>query len=113
VGVGFITLPTIGVFLLPLGIALALYGARRVGWTGLWAAACGGAVPSLLLFRAIATVLPPCSRFTSLPPGRMCGEVPAVWHTWAVLFAGVAGLGVVVGGAIAVARLRLLPLRHA
>lgn len=49
-GLGFISILSIGVILLALGIALLIFGAVRLGGKGLWAGVVGfGLAPALLL----------------------------------------------------------------
>src|SRR5262245_42032985 len=53
-GLGIGGLPSIGIFLLPLGLTLVIFGAIRLGARGLWALPIGfGALPAILVSRTI------------------------------------------------------------
>jgi hypothetical protein len=53
-GTGVAGLPSIGIFLLPLGLILVTFGAIRLGARGLWALPIGfGALPAILVHNTI------------------------------------------------------------
>lgn len=91
-GVGVIGILSIGLPFLVAGLILLLVGSRTVGFRGAAGILIGsGSLPAVLLLRAILTAPPPCT--AAIQPGQECGAVPATYTTMAVLFAGLAVLG--------------------
>jgi hypothetical protein len=61
VGVGFAAAPSIGIFLLPVGLVLIVFVAIRRSGGDVWALLVGfGLTPAILIARAIITSPPPC-----------------------------------------------------
>jgi hypothetical protein len=106
-GVGIAALPSIGLFLLPVGLALAVAGVWIAGGRGLWALPVGfGALPALLIARTISTAPPPCppGGITAHPGGMpvsCSGPIPAAYYVFVAGFAAIALAGVVWGLVVA------------
>jgi hypothetical protein len=85
-GTGLASLPSIGTFLLPLGLILVIFGAIRLGARGLWALPIGfGALPAILVHNTIV--------FAENQPNS--GPIPASFYLLQWGFLLIAAVGVV------------------
>jgi hypothetical protein len=84
-GTGVAGLPSIGIFLLPLGVILVIFGTIRVDASGLWALPMGfGALPAILVHNTIV--------FAENQPNS--GPIPASFYLlqWGFLLIAAAGV---------------------
>ena len=105
-GFGLIGMMTIGLPFLLIGVLMVVYGASRVGKTGVWGLLVGfGALPALFLLPPYF-FLEPCAPGTVLsipadaPPGTVVscsGPVPQAYLYLGLVFAAVAVIGLVWG----------------
>jgi hypothetical protein len=98
-GMSLAALPSIGLFLLPIGLALLVLGAFRFWGRAAWAALFGfGALPAALITNTIVTAPPPCSTasLTSHGSSVSCsGPIPEVYYVMVAGFTLIALVGVV------------------
>jgi hypothetical protein len=89
--VGFLTLPSIGVFILPAGLLLLLIGVVLTKGHNLWALLIGIGLPTAAIFIwRIATAPPSCSvQPAEVPFGTraLCGSIPSSYYVLAAIFA--------------------------
>jgi hypothetical protein len=84
-GTGVASLPSIGTFLLPLGLMLVIFGAIHLGAPGLWALPIGfGALPAILVHNTIV--------FAENQPNS--GPIPALFYQlqWGFILIAAAGV---------------------
>lgn len=84
-GMGIAGLPSIGIFLIPLGVILVIFGTIRVGARGLWALPIGiGALPAILVGNTIASA-------QNQPTG---GPIPTAFYQllWGFILIAAAGV---------------------
>ncbi|HEX6121986.1 MAG TPA: hypothetical protein VFY89_02445 [Ktedonobacterales bacterium] len=95
---GFLTLPSIGVFILPAGLLLLIVGAFLTKGRNLWALLIGIGIPTAAIFIwRIATAPPSCSaQQAAVPFGTkaLCGSVPSSYYVLAAIFGIVGILGI-------------------
>jgi hypothetical protein len=85
-GTGVAALPSIGIFLIPLGVILVIFGAIRIGARGLWALLVGiGLFPAILVGNTIA----------SAQNEPNSGPIPALYYQLVWGFRLIAAAGVV------------------
>jgi hypothetical protein len=98
VGVSLAALPSIGILLLPAGVALVLIGALWLRARSVWAFLVGfGTLPALLIVRTILTAPPVCPVGGIRVPfgvhSNCGGPLPQLWYGMAIGFALIALLG--------------------
>jgi hypothetical protein len=107
IGVGLITIPVIGWFILvPAGLILTIMRLARLGRDGVWALAVGfGTLPVVLSVRAILIAqaelagVPPCPSSQAVAPapgvpsGTCGGPIPTVWYVFLAGYAVIALAG--------------------
>jgi len=98
-GMGLAALPSIGLFLLPIGLVLLVLGVLRFWGREAWAALVGfGALPATLITITIVTAPPPCSTVSLSSHGASTscsGPIPEVYYVMIAGFAFIALVGVV------------------
>jgi len=90
-GIGFISILSIGLPLLLIGLVLLITGLIRLRVRNLWALLVGfGGLPALVLILDIVTAPPACTGHELvIPPGASsasCGFIPTSYYVFAVVF---------------------------
>lgn len=98
-GFGVISIFSIGLPFLLIGLGMVTYGIIRLRARGFWAALIGfGTLPALILIVDILTAPPSCNGQPLIippnAPGVSCSGIPDSYYIMAVIFGAIALLGI-------------------